>query len=273
MCLNDAHLYVPRSQVKDEIESILKMYNEFYTTFKLKDYSFRLSTRGKDYDHEKFSGSDDMWEEGERILKETLEKLNLDYYVGEGEAAFYGPKIDIQFRNTMGREETVSTIQVDFLAAEKFDLKFTNSDGKEEKPVVIHRAPLSTHERFISFLIEYYGGAFPTWFAPVQVRLIPVNDTCLGYCTELSEKLKRQKVRVEVDSSTDSFSKKVRNGAVKKIPLLLIIGNDEVESESVSVRRFGSRDNETMTQGAFIDMLLDEIETRKNLREPIGAIL
>lgn len=273
MCLNDAHLYVARHQVKDEIEAILKMYNEFYSTFKLKDYKFRLSIRGTDYDKEKFSGSDEMWAEGESILEETLKKLELDYYVGEGEAAFYGPKIDIQFRNTMGREETVSTIQVDFLAAEKFDLKFTNQNGEDEKPVVIHRAPLSTHERFVSFLIEYYGGAFPTWFSPVQVRMIPVNDKCADYCKEFANKLTRERVRVEVDDSSDSFSKKVRNGAMKKIPLLLIIGHEEVENGTVSVRRFGSRDNVSMSQGEFTDLLLDEIKTRKNLREPIGAIL
>lgn len=273
MCLNDAHLYMAQSQVKDEIASILSMYNEFYSTFKLKDYKFRLSTRGKDYDKGKFGGSDEMWEQAEAQLEAALKAEGLDYYVGEGEAAFYGPKIDIQFRNTMGREETVSTIQVDYLAADKFDLKFTNDQGEDEKPVVLHRAPLSTHERFISFLIEYYGGAFPTWCSPLQVRMIPVNDKCEAYCSEFSAKLKRQGFRVEVDSSSDSFSKKVRNGAMKKIPLLLIIGHDEVDNGTVSVRRFGSRDNVAMSQSEFTDMLIDEVENRKNYREPTGAIL
>jgi threonyl-tRNA synthetase len=273
MCLNDAHLYMARSQVKDEISAILNMYNEFYATFKLKDYKFRLSTRGKDYDQGKFGGSDEMWEEAEAQLEAALKSEGIDYYIGEGEAAFYGPKIDIQFRNTLGREETVSTIQVDYLAAEKFDLKFTNDHGEDEKPVVLHRAPLSTHERFISFLIEYYGGAFPAWCSPVQVRMIPVNEKCEAYCAEFAEKLKAQEFRVEVDKSSDSFSKKVRNGAMKKIPLLLIIGHDEVDNSTVSVRRFGSRDNETMSQGAFVDLLTDEVENRINHREPIGAIL
>ena len=273
MHLNDAHLYMSRAQLKDEIASTLKMYNEFYKTFKFKDYKFRLSVRGKDYDKGKFAGTDEMWAEAEGQLEAALKAEGIEFYVGEGEAAFYGPKIDIQFRNTLGREETVSTIQVDYLAADKFDLKFTNDQGEDEKPVVLHRAPLSTHERFISFLIEYYGGAFPAWCAPVQVRMIPVNDTCVAYCQEMSEKLRNQFVRVEVDSSSDSFAKKVRNGATKKIPILLIVGNDEVDNGTVSVRRFGSRDNETMSQGAFTDMLLDEIKNRVNHREPIGAIL
>ena len=273
MCLNDAHLYMASSQVKDEIKAILAMYKEMYDTFKLKDYRFRLSTRGNDFDSDKFDGSDEMWEISEKILKQTLDDQKIDYYIGEGEAAFYGPKIDIQFRNTMGREETVSTIQIDYLAAEKFDLKFTNAKGEDERPVVIHRAPLSTHERFISYIIEYYGGVFPTWCSPQQVRIIPVNETCIGYCQEFSEKLEQHNIRVEVDSSSDSFGKKIRKGTTQKIPILLIVGNEEMENSTVSVRRFGSRENTTVTQNEFLEALLREIKQRINHREPIGAIL
>lgn len=272
MAINDGHIYCRENQVKDEIRAILKMYQEFYATFMLKDYKYRLSVRGVG-DTSKFKGDEKMWENAEKILKEMLEEAGLDYYVGEGEAAFYGPKIDIQFRNTLGREETVSTIQIDFLAAQNFEMKYVNEHGEDEYPVVLHRAPLSTHERFISYLIEYYGGAFPVWCAPVQVRFIPVNEKCVDYCHEYAAYLTSKGMRVEVDASSESFSKKVRNGAMKKIPLLAIVGHDELESESVSMRRFGSRDQTVMKKADFTELLEKEITERSNYREPVGAIL
>lgn len=273
MAINDGHIYCRENQVKDEIRTILKMYQEFYATFKLSDYKYRLSIRGGDQIQAKYKGDPQKWDQAELILKEMLEEMGLDYYVGEGEAAFYGPKIDIQFRNTLGREETVSTIQIDFLASKNFNMLYTNEQGEDEFPVVLHRAPLSTHERFISYLIEYYGGAFPVWMAPTQVRMVPVNEKCSDYCHEFAEKLMRQRFRVEVDASSESFSKKVRNGAMKKIPILLIVGHDELENSTVTVRRYGSRDQLTMSQSEFTDLLALEVQNRTNHLEPIGAIL
>ncbi len=215
MTLNDAHIYLTHDQFKDEFRSIMKLYQEFYDTFKLSGYSFRLSIRGDD-NKDKFKGDDAMWTRGETLLAEVMDELGVEYYVGEGEAAFYGPKVDIQFKNLMGREETVSTIQVDYLSPINFGLKYIDEHGNEQDPLILHRAPLSTHERFISFLLEYYGGAFPTWCAPVQVAMIPVNENCHQFADELKQRLHNEMIRVEVDTSANSFNKKIRTNTVRK---------------------------------------------------------
>jgi threonyl-tRNA synthetase len=272
MTMNDAHVYLAEDQLESEIKSIVKMYNEFYETFKLKDYTFRWSIRGEENKH-KFKGDDAMWSRAEAVLEKVLIELKVPYYPGVGEAAFYGPKLDIQFKNLMGREETVSTIQVDFLSPANFNLKYVDSDGTDKVPVIIHRAPLSTHERFISFIMEYYGGAFPTWCAPLQVSLIPVNESCMPYCQEIADDLTAQYIRVEIDSSSASFSKKIRTNTVKKIPIVLVIGNNEVDQNTVTVRRYGFTDQETLSLNAFKESLREEIRLRKNFREPMGSII
>lgn len=232
----------------------------------------RLSARGSE-NKAKFQGDDSMWTKGETILKEVLESLDLPYFLGEGEAAFYGPKIDIQFKNLMGREETVSTIQVDFLSPERFNLKYVDASGGDATPVIIHRAPLSTHERFVSFLIEYYGGAFPTWCAPVQVAMVPVNNDCIPYCQSLAAELKRHYVRCEVDHSDHSFNKKIRNNTIRKIPIVLVVGMKEVENKTVTVRRYGVEAQETKPRDEFTLGVITEIRDRVMLREPLSAIL
>jgi threonyl-tRNA synthetase len=173
----------------------------------------------------------------------------------------------------MGREETVSTIQVDFLSPTNFDLKYTEAGGGEGVPVIIHRAPLSTHERFISYLIEYYGGAFPTWASPVQVNIIAVNQDCEEFCKKLADELHQNYIRVEVDTSDNSFNKKIRNSTVRKTPITLIVGNKEVEESKVTIRRYGIDKQETMGVSDFKAMLMDEIKTRKMLREPMSSLL
>jgi threonyl-tRNA synthetase len=250
----------------------MKMYQEFYDTFKLSSYRFRLSVRGKENAH-KFKGDAAMWDKGEALLAKVLNDIGVDYYVGEGEAAFYGPKVDIQFRNLMGREETVSTIQVDFLSPVNFDLKYTEAGGGEGVPVIIHRAPLSTHERFISYLIEYYGGAFPTWASPVQVNIIAVNQDCEAFCKKLADDLHQNYIRVEVDTSDNSFNKKIRNSTVRKTPITLIVGSKEVEESKVTIRRYGIDKQEAMGVSEFKTMLHDEIQSRKMLREPMSSLL
>jgi threonyl-tRNA synthetase len=173
----------------------------------------------------------------------------------------------------MGREETVSTIQVDFLQPENFDMTFTDEAGKEVRPVIIHRAPLSTHERFISFLIEYYGGAFPTWCAPVQVCLVPVKDSVVGYAKELANELTSEHFRVDVDDSDNSFNKKIRVNTMRKIPLLLIIGEKEAAEGTVTVRRYGFTEQQVMARAAFADLLRTEVRERRLLRKPMGSII
>lgn len=260
MTMNDAHIYCPEEELENEIKNILGMYQEFYKTFGLSQYTFRLSLGKADSD--KFIGDPAQWEKAGNVLKTVLDSMAIKYYIGEGEAAFYGPKIDIQFKNLMGREETVSTIQVDFLAAERFNLSYVSKTSEHKKPVVIHRAPLSTHERFLSFLIEYYGGAFPTWMASTQVCLIPVSEAFQEYCTHLAEEMKKSFIRAECDFGADSFNKKIRTNVKRKIPILLIIGNEEVSQEMVTVRRHGHQEQMKMKRSEFLEILMKEIKDR-----------
>lgn len=272
MTMNDAHIYLTEEQFEEEFKSTIKMYQELYDTFKLTEYSFRLSIRGEENKH-KFKGDEAMWTKAEKLLAKVMDELELNYFVGEGEAAFYGPKIDIQFKNLMGREETVSTIQVDFLSGQNFDLKYTNEAGESVTPIIIHRAPLSTHERFISFIMEYYGGAFPTWCAPTQVSIIPVADDCMEYAQALAEELKANYMRAIIDDSNNSFNKKIRNNTVQKIPNMLIIGAKEVEENSVTLRRYGIEEQAYMSRADFIQTMKDEVVNRTMLREPMGSII
>ena len=272
LTMNDAHIYVKEDQIEQEIKSVLSMYQSFYDTFRLKEYTFRLSIRGAG-NESKFKGDPIIWEKAEKILEKVLVEMKLPFYMGEGEAAFYGPKIDIQFKNLMGREETVSTIQVDFLSPENFNLRYIDEHSEEKRPVIIHRAPLSTHERFISFLIEYYGGAFPTWCAPVQLAIIPVNDTCNAYCDEIRKQLFEHRFRVDIDFSNNSFNKKIRTNTINKIPNMLIIGNKEVEEQTITLRRYGQEEQETLPLSVFITSLKKEVAERTILREPMGSII
>ncbi len=272
MTMNDAHIYLRLDQFEEEFKHTIAMYQELYDTFKLSEYSFRLSIRGKE-NADKFKGDPEMWDKAEALLKKVMDDMGLDYFMGEGEAAFYGPKIDVQFKNLMGREETVSTIQVDFLSGINFGLKYIDEDSKEQTPVIIHRAPLSTHERFISFIMEYYGGAFPTWCAPVQLAILPVSEPHLEYANALAAELKEQMIRVKVDDSSASFGKKIRNNITAKIPNLLILGDKEVADQTVTLRRYGQEEQNTLPRQEFIDMLQAEIKERKMLREPMGSII
>ena len=272
MTMNDAHLYMTLDQFEEEFRSTVKMYMEFYETFKLSEYSFRLSVRD---DSDKFVGDPALWDKAEALLAKVMDEMGLNYFIGKGEAAFYGPKIDIQFKNLMGREETVSTIQVDFQSASeaKFSLKYADKDNTDKEPVIMHRAPLSTHERFISFIMEYYGGAFPTWCAPVQVCLLPVKESCHEYAEALASELNADMIRVEVDDSNNSFGKKIRSNTMRKIPILLIIGEQEIADNTVTIRRYGQQEQTTVSREQFVTDLKEEIANRVMLREPMGSII
>ena len=261
LCMNDAHIYLAEEQVCDEFRRTMQMYQEFYKTFGLKDYRFRLSLRSKEKS-EKYQGDEAMWDRAEKMLAGVLDDMQIPYQRSEGEAAFYGPKLDVQFKNLLGREETVSTIQLDFLSSINFDLNYIGKDGQEHRPVIIHRAPLSTHERFISFLIEYYGGAFPTWCSPLQVVMIPVRDEILPYAEELKNIMHALQLRVEVDDSNHSLNKKIRQHVINKVPNVLILGDREKDQREVTWRRYGSRDQETMSFDAFLEMITREIKDR-----------
>ncbi len=237
MCMNDAHIYCTNDQVKQEFKSVLQLHKFYYDLFRMGEFWIRLSMHSKDKP-EKFVDNEQLWEYSEKVVREIVNELGIAYEEREGEAAFYGPKIDFQVKNVIGREETASTTQLDFAVAERFGLEFTDSNGVKQRPYIIHRAPLGTHERFVAFLIELFGGAFPTWLSPVQATIIPVSEKFLDYCHKIAEALRNDFIRVEIDDSADSFNKKIRVNAKKKCPNLLIIGGKEAEESLITLRRY-----------------------------------
>ena len=264
MCMNDAHIYCTAEQIKDEFKAIMGMYQEAYDILGLDTFHVRLSKwdpedpKGK----EKYADNPKAWEESERILEEVLVELGIDFKVGIGEGAFYGPKIDIQFNTVTGREESVSTVQLDFAVPGRMNLKYTGSDGEEHTPYCIHRAPFSTHERMVAFLIEHYGGAFPTWLAPVQVQMLTVSEQYDDYANDIIKRLRGHMVRAELAPSNDTLPKKIRQGATRKIPNLVIIGEREVAEGTVTLRRYGQRAQHTMSVQTFETALLSAIKKR-----------
>lgn len=240
MCMNDAHIYCTPEQVEGEFRAVLNMYKDYYSHLRMGNFRVRLSLH--DVNSDKFAGSHEEWLKAEDMVREVLNNLGIAFEEEAGEAAFYGPKVDIQVKNLLGREETVSTCQLDFLMSERFDLTYTDGDGQKKRPLILHRAPLSTHERMISFLIELYGGAFPTWMAPVQVQLVPVNEEVAPYALKIEEQLRAQLFRANVDLSTETFNKKVRNAITSKAPNVWILGNKEAESGNVTWRRYAEKD-------------------------------
>ena len=264
MCMNDAHIYCTRDQIKEEFKAVMAMYQEAYDILGLDNFQIRLSKwdpedpKGK----EKYVDDPENWATSEEMLEEVLVELGIDFRTGIGEAAFYGPKIDIQFVTVTGREESVSTVQLDFAVPDRMGLKYTGSDGKEHVPYCIHRAPFSTHERMVAFLIEHYNGAFPTWLAPVQVQILTVSEQFDEYGKEIVAELRQNFVRAEMAPSNDTLPKKIRSGTTKKIPNLLIVGEREVADGTVTLRRYGQNKQETMASGLFVERLVDAIQRR-----------
>ena len=261
LCMNDAHIYCTEDQLGEEFKRVMQLHLDYYRTLNLTNYYMRLSLH--DPQKDKFVTDHAMWQRAEDACRRGLDEMGLSYKTVYGEAAFYGPKVDVQFKNVVGREETNSTNQVDFLAAKKFNLRYIGADGKEYAPVVLHRAPLGTHERFISFLIEHFAGAFPTWLAPEQVRLIPVGQEFVEYARNLETDLHALRIRVSIDDGGDSLNKKIRNAVTKmKVPNLLILGAKERDEQAVTLRRYGLRRQESMSYAAFKAWLLEQIATR-----------
>ncbi|MEO4051975.1 threonine--tRNA ligase [Solibacillus sp. CAU 1738] len=260
MTLNDAHLFVRPDQIKTEFKKVVELILDVYKDFDLTDYTFRLSYRDP-ADKEKYFDDDEMWEKAQAMLKEAMDELGLDYYEAEGEAAFYGPKLDVQVKTAIGKEETLSTAQLDFLLPERFDLTYVGEDGQPQRPVVIHRGVVSTMERFVAFLIEEYKGAFPTWLAPVQVEIIPVSNAVhFDYAKQIEEQLIAAGLRVEMDDREEKLGYKIREAQMKKIPYMLVIGDKEVEEGAVNVRRYGSKDSETISFDAFLSNIVAEVK-------------
>ena len=268
MTLNDAHIFVRPDQIKDEFKRVVNLVLEVYKDFNITDYSFRLSYRDPQ-DTEKYFDDDAMWNKAQSMLKDAMDDLGLDYFEAEGEAAFYGPKLDVQVKTALGKDETLSTVQLDFLLPERFDLTYVGEDGKQHRPVVIHRGVVSTMERFIAFLIEEYKGAFPTWLSPVQVQVIPVSPSVhFDYAKEVKENLQRHGFRVELDERDEKIGYKIREAQMKKIPYMLVVGDKEVEEKAVNVRKYGEQKSETVSYIDFLEALTKEVK----LSNEIGKI-
>ncbi|GAA5349711.1 threonine--tRNA ligase [Streptococcus uberis] len=259
MTLNDGHLFVTPEQIQEEFQRALQLIIDVYEDFNLTDYRFRLSYRDPK-DTEKYYDNDEMWENAQSMLKAALDEMGVEYFEAEGEAAFYGPKLDIQVKTALGNEETLSTIQLDFLLPERFDLKYIGADGEEHRPVMIHRGVISTMERFTAILIETYKGAFPTWLAPHQVTVIPIsNEAHIDYAWEVAKALRDRGIRADVDDRNEKMQYKIRASQTSKIPYQLIVGDKEMEDKSVNVRRYGSKATYTESLSEFMDTILADI--------------
>lgn len=263
MCQNDAHLFVTPEQIKEEFKKVVSLILDVYKDFGFKNYSFRLSLRDPE-DKEKYFDDDEMWNTAEDKLREVLNEYGCSYKEAIGEAAFYGPKLDVEVKPAVGPEVTLSTCQLDFLLPRRFDLSYIDKDGSKKTPVVIHRAIFGTFDRFTAFLMEETKGAFPLWLCPTEVNIIPVNnDYHLEYAKEVYKDLDDMNIRVNLDDRNEKLSYKMRESQTKKNPITLILGDKEVESNTISYRKFGSTETYTLPKEIFIKTLKEAISARK----------
>ena len=258
MALNDAHIFCRPDQIKQEVMSVLRLVERAYATLGITDYTFRLSMRDPE-DTEKYVQDDELWRVATAELREVLEESGLPYYDGVGEAAFYAPKIDVQIRDWLGREETISTIQVDRHLPARFELEYIGEDGAKHRPVIVHRGIIGTMERIMAYLIELYAGAFPTWLAPVQAMVIPIADRHIDYAHEVLSSLRAAQIRAELDERSERMNAKIRDAQLQKIPYMLVVGDREAAEQAVSVRTRAGEDLKAMPVFQFIDRIRDEI--------------
>ncbi len=263
MCQNDAHLFVMPEQIKDEFKKVVSLILDVYKDFGITEYKFRLSLRDKE-DKEKYYDDDEMWNNAEDKLREVLNELNVEYFEAVGEAAFYGPKLDVEVKPAVGPEVTLSTCQLDFLLPRRFDLSYIDNKGEKQVPVVLHRAIFGTFDRFTAFLMEETKGAFPTWLAPTQINIIPVNNEYhLEYSKEVEELLRENNFRVELDSRDEKLGYRMRESQTRKIPYTLILGDKERDNKEISYRKFGSGETTTLSQDEFISMMKEVIDNKE----------
>jgi threonyl-tRNA synthetase len=262
--MNDAHIYCSKEQFKQEFQAVNDMYLKYFKIFGIEKYVMRLSLHDPEKLGQKYINEPELWLETEELVRNVLIETGVPFVEVKGEGAFYGPKIDVQIWSAIGREFTLATNQVDFAQPRSFKLSFTNKENEPEIPLIIHRAPLGTHERFIGFLLEHYAGKFPVWLAPLQVKVLPISDKFMDYAHEVQAKLKKAGVRVEVDDRNEKIGKKIRDTELMRVPYMLVIGEKEVAENQLSVRRQGKGDTGTQSVEAFITMIKDEIENRKS---------
>jgi len=261
MTLNDAHIFCTPEMIKPEFAKVMQLVEKAYKDLGITDYAYRLSLRDPD-DTEKYVQNDAMWELGERVLREAMQELGLPFYEAKGEAAFYGPKLDIQIRDWLGREETLSTIQVDFHLPAQFELKYIGEDSAEHRPVIIHRGVISTAERMLSYLIELYAGAFPLWLAPVQATVIPIADRHNEYAQQVASELREKGFRVEVDERNERMQAKIRDAQLQKVPYMLVVGDREAEAHAAAVRLRSGEDLKAVSIADIIARMADEVERK-----------
>ncbi|MDO4996039.1 MAG: threonine--tRNA ligase [Bacilli bacterium] len=260
---NDSHIFCRPDQIKSEFKSVINLILDVYKDFGFTDYKFRLSLRDKN-DTEKYFGNDELWEKSEKALREVLAEVGADFYEAEGEAAFYGPKLDVQVKSAIGHDVTLSTVQLDYQLPERFELTYIDENGEKVRPVVIHRAILGSLDRFIAFLLEETKGAFPLWLSPVQVKVIPVNAEYQGeYAKEVYELLRKNNIRVELDDRNEKLGYRLREAQTMKIPYTLVLGDNEKDNKTISYRLFSSKDTTTVSQDEFIELLKKEISSKE----------
>src|SRR5574344_44388 len=259
---NDSHIFCRPDQIKDEVKGVIDLILDVYKDFGFKDYKFRLSLRDKN-NTDKYFGNDELWTKSEKELKEILDDAKADYYEAEGEAAFYGPKIDVQVKSAIGHDVTLSTVQLDYQLPERFELEYVDADGSKKRPVVIHRAILGSLDRFIAFLLEETKGILPLWLTPVQVNILPVkNEFHLEYASKVKEALENNGIRVEIDSRNEKLSYRMRDAQIRKMPYNLILGDKERDNNAVSYRLYGEEDTTTLSLDEFISKIKNEIDNK-----------
>ena len=266
MQMNDAHIYCTEEQFKKEFLDVCKMYLKYFDIFGIEKYEMRLSLHDPDKLGEKYVDEPKLWLKTEDLVREALEDGKLNYVEIPGEAAFYGPKIDVQVWSAIGKEFTLATNQVDFAIPEKFGLSYTDNKNESHTPLCIHRAPLGTHERFIGFLIEHFAGNFPLWLMPVQMVIIPISDKFNDYAQSIYDELKKYKIRVNIDTRSEKMGAKIRTAEISKIPIMIILGEKEVQDKTISIRRKFHGNIGTTQLSDFISLILEEINERKKTK-------
>jgi len=262
--MNDAHIYCAKEQFNDEFRSVNEMYLKYFKIFGVDKYVMRLSLHSPEKLGIKYVNEPELWKETETMVRNVLIESNIPYVEVQDEAAFYGPKIDVQIYSVIGREFTLATNQVDFSQGRSFKLQYTTHDNTSETPLIIHRAPLGTHERFIGFLLEHYAGKLPVWLSPLQVKVLPISDKVLAYANEIKLKLRKANIRVEVDDRNEKIGKKIREAELNRVPYMLVVGEKEMNEEKIAVRRQGKGDIGTQPVEEFINMVVDEIQNRRS---------
>jgi threonyl-tRNA synthetase len=262
--MNDAHIYCSKEQFYEEFKAVNDMYLKYFKIFGVEKYVMRLSLHSPDKLGKKYVNQPELWIETEELVRDVLIKTNTPYVEVPDEAAFYGPKIDVQIWSAIGREFTLATNQVDFAQGRSFKLEFTTQDNKTDTPLIIHRAPLGTHERFIGFLLEHYAGNLPVWLSPLQVKILPISDKFSDYSKTILQKLKKADIRVEIDDRNEKIGKKIRDTEVMKVPYMLVVGEKEMNEGKVSIRKHGKGDLGAKGLDEFLNEIKTEVEERKS---------